>query len=75
MREGRDLFGQIRVTWPEVMAWCARVARLDPASPRTLDYIRAWNVPAKVAAAKERGEWSDSLAQHAASHNHKERPR
>lgn len=47
-----DLFGQVPVTWPEIYAWCREVAGLEPDNPRTLAYIRQWNVPAKVADAK-----------------------
>ena len=52
MREGLDLFGQVVVTWPEVVEWCQRVAGIPPDSPRLAQYVQAWNVPAKIAAEK-----------------------
>ena len=50
-----DLFGEIRVTWPEVDAWCIAVAGLAPDSWRRPYYIECWNVPDKIHAAKAAG--------------------
>lgn len=52
MHEGLDLFGQVAVTWPEVVEWVASVAGLTPDSPRWWPYVRAWRVVEKIAAAK-----------------------
>lgn len=57
MIEGPDLFGQVPVTWPEVVDWVARVAGITPDSPRWLAYVNAWNVADKVRAAKLAGSW------------------
>lgn len=57
MFEGPDLFGQVVVTWPEIVDWCARVACITPDSPRWLAYVQAWDVAGKVRAAKLAGEW------------------
>lgn len=54
-----DLFGQTPVTWPEVFDWCESVPGLARDSPRVAEYIRAWDVPRKVAAAKERNYKKD----------------
>lgn len=53
----RDLFGEVPVYWSDVAAWLTVVARIDPASPRAPAYARAWNVPAKIRAAKLRGDF------------------
>lgn len=65
MREGPDLFGQVRVTWPEIEAWCQRVAGISSEGTRGRAYVRQWDVAGKIARAKEAGQWSDTLAQHA----------
>lgn len=52
MHEGLDLFGQVVVTWPEVRRWLVDVAKIEPEGPRAEAYIRAWNVPQKIAQAK-----------------------
>ncbi|HEX7890287.1 MAG TPA: hypothetical protein VF522_13080 [Ramlibacter sp.] len=52
MTEGPDLFGQVPVTWPEVVDWCARVAGITPDSPRFLPYVQSWRVVEKIAASK-----------------------
>ena len=50
-----DLFGEIPVTWPEVAAWTIAVAGIAPDSWRFPHYVRGWNVPEKVRAAKLAG--------------------
>ena len=50
-----DLFGQVRVTHDDVAAWLRAVPRIDPESPRAAAYVRGYDVPAKVAAAKQNG--------------------
>jgi hypothetical protein len=57
-----DLFGEIPVTWPEVVAWCELVAGLRADSPRLTWYARNWNVPDKIRAAKLAGELDAILA-------------
>lgn len=54
-----DLFGQVRVTWPEVVAWCEIVAGIPSDSPRLAHYIRGYDVPGKIARAKLEG-WYDA---------------
>lgn len=61
MREGLDLFGQVRVTWPEVYAWCEAVAGIPADSPRLAHYIRGYDVPAKVARAKLEGTYDAAV--------------
>lgn len=57
MRQSLDLFGQVAVTWPDVAVWLENVAGLAADSPRALAYVRGWDVPGKVAAAKLAGDW------------------
>jgi|GEM_PF-7121046 len=47
-----DLFGQIPVTIPELYAWTKLQAPHIPEGWRTDNYIKAYDVAAKVAAAK-----------------------
>jgi hypothetical protein len=58
-----DLFGQVPVTVPEVHAWLRAVARMEPDNPRAAWYVRAYDVPAKVAAAKLRGDFETITAE------------
>lgn len=57
MQQGLHLFGQVPVTWPEVVDWCARVAGITPDSPRFIPYVRSWHVADKIAEAKASGAW------------------
>lgn len=50
-----DLFGEIPVTWPEVLAWCECVAGIPADSWRLEYYVRGWNVIEKIRAAKAAG--------------------
>jgi len=59
--ETPDLFDLVRVTWDDVLVWCALVAGIDADSPRLAQYVTGWNVPAKVAAAKLAGAWPPSI--------------
>jgi len=52
-----DLFGEIPVTWDEIWLWVEEVAGLPRDSWRAANYIRWWNVPEKIRAAKLSGEW------------------
>jgi hypothetical protein len=52
MQDQQDLFGQVPVTWPEVVDWVARVAGITPDSPRFIPYVTLWSVPDKIRAAK-----------------------
>lgn len=47
-----DLFGEVPVSWPEVAAWLEAVPRIPPDSPRAAHYVRAYDVPGKIARAK-----------------------
>lgn len=58
----RDLFGEIPVTWPEVRAWLLAVPGIDPDSYRAEAYIKGYDVPGKVAAAKLRGDFEQLVA-------------
>lgn len=53
-----DLFGEIPVTLTDVATWTRAVAGIGPDSPRFAAYVRAWNVPDKVRAAKRDGTWT-----------------
>ncbi len=57
-----DLFGQVPVTWPDVVAWCVAVAGLRADSPRLGYYARFWNVPDKVRAAKIAGTFDADIS-------------
>lgn len=50
------------VTWPEVIAWTRAVAGLGPESWRWAYYVRAWDVPEKVRAAKRAGTFDQVIA-------------
>lgn len=52
-----DLFGQVAVTWPEVIDWVEAVAGIQQDSPRFMGYVRAWSVVDKVARAKADGTY------------------
>jgi hypothetical protein len=67
MQEGLDLFGQVVVSWPEVIEWCQLVAGISPDSPRLAAYVTAWDVPAKVAQAKLAGTWPPPAGRSAAA--------
>lgn len=54
-----DLFGEIPVTVPEVRAWLEAVPQIDPDGPRAAEYVRLWNVPDKIRAAKAAGWWHE----------------
>jgi hypothetical protein len=56
-----DLFGEIPVTWDEVYQWCEKVAEIPRDSWRLDWYIRGWNVPAKIRAAKQQQPLQDFL--------------
>lgn len=58
-----DLFGEVVVTWEDVRLWLTAVPRIDPDSPRASAYIKGWNVPAKIAAAKLAGTWDHIQAE------------
>lgn len=58
----RDLFGQVPVTLCNVRAWLLAVPRIDPDGPRAAHYVAAWNVPAKIEAAKLRGDFDVIVA-------------
>lgn len=47
-----DLFGEISVTQDEIALWCIHVAKMPLDSPRLAWYVRFWDVPAKIRAAK-----------------------
>lgn len=50
------------MTVPDVNLWLRAVARIDPESPRAAWYVQAYDVPAKVAAAKLRGDFDQLVA-------------
>lgn len=50
-----DLFGEVPVTAEDVAAWLEAVPRISPDSPRAEHYIRAYDVPGKIQAAKRSG--------------------
>lgn len=57
-----DLFGQVPVTVQDVESWLRAVPRIDPHSPRAAHYVRAYDVPAKIAAAKLAGTFESITA-------------
>lgn len=52
-----DLFGEVPVTWDEVYLWCEKVPRISRDSWRLSWYLRGWNVPEKIRAAKLSGDF------------------
>lgn len=50
-----DLFGQVPITHDDVAAWLRAVPRLEPGTPRAAAYVRGYDVPGKIAAAKQNG--------------------
>lgn len=58
-----DLFGEIPVTWSEVIAWAEAVGGVPASSWRLAWYLRWWNVPEKVAQAKRSGQLAAILQQ------------
>ena len=59
--ENLDLFDQVRVTWSEVEAWTRATAGIGRDSWRFDWYVRGWNVPDKIRAAKLAGKWPLSI--------------
>ena len=57
-----DLFGEVAVTADDVRAWLRAVPRLDPDSPRARWYVDAYDVPAKIRAAKLAGTFESITA-------------
>lgn len=53
----RDLFGQVPVSFAEIDQWLLAVPRIDPSSPRAANYVRFYDVPGKIAAAKLAGHF------------------
>ena len=52
-----DLFGEVVVTQQDVREWVMAVPRLDPDSERAAAYVRDYDVPGKIRAAKIRGDF------------------
>lgn len=53
----KDLFGEIPVTWPEVESWVRAAIGMPPEHWRFAWYVKNWNVPDKIRAAKLAGTW------------------
>ena len=47
-----DLFGEIPVTYDELVLWCEVIAKVRPDSWRFDWYVKNWDVPSKIRAAK-----------------------
>lgn len=57
-----DLFGEIPVTEPEIIAWVNAVAPRWNSPPRSFhNYVRGWSVVDKIKAAKLRGTFDDII--------------
>lgn len=63
MDDQPDLFGAIRVTLEDVEIWIDVVPGWTRTSPRRAYYAAAWNVPEKIAQAKQSGLWAEILQQ------------
>lgn len=50
-----DLFGQVIITHDEINAWLEAVPRLKPGTARAAWYVRAYDVPGKIAREKIAG--------------------
>lgn len=59
----RDLFGEIPVLLDDVLAWMLAVPRIPPGSPHFAAYVRDYNVPDKIRAAKLAGEFEAIIRQ------------
>lgn len=51
----RDLFGVVPITLEDIELWLLAVPGIDPQSPRAAWYVRAYDVPGKIARAKLAG--------------------
>jgi hypothetical protein len=60
-RPARDLFGEIPVTWPEVWLWVETVPHIPRESWRAAYYLKCWNVPDKIRAAKLNGTYQETM--------------
>lgn len=58
-----DLFGEVRITVPEVRAWVLAVAGIPADSPRFEHYVLHWNVLEKIRAAKVAGTFAAIAAE------------
>lgn len=54
-------FDAPQVTQADIDRWLVAVPRIDPASPRAARYVTAYDVPAKIAAAKACGQFERIL--------------
>lgn len=50
-----DLFGEVVITHNDMRVWLQTVPRIDPDGPRARHYLRGYDVPAKIRAAKLAG--------------------
>ena len=57
-----DLFGEVPVTWPEIWAWLEAVPGISRDSWRAGYYLKFWDVPAKIRAAKLAGCFDEIIA-------------
>ena len=56
-----DLFGEVPVTWDEVYLWCEMVAGIPRDSWRLPVYVKGWDVPNKIRAAKLAGTYEATI--------------
>ncbi|WP_042301727.1 hypothetical protein [Paraburkholderia kururiensis] len=57
-----DLFGQVVVTYEDIEVWVSALAPGFAGNPaRLAHYVRAWDVPAKVARAKLDGTFDATI--------------
>lgn len=52
---GRDLFGEVPVSFEDVYAWLLAVANIDPESERAAAYVRDWGVVRRIVECKLKG--------------------
>lgn len=52
-----DLFGEVPVTYEDIEHWLITVPRIDPGSRHADWYVKAYDVPGKIKAAKLAGRW------------------
>jgi hypothetical protein len=56
-----DLFDEVPVTWPEVWHWLETVPHIPRESWRAAYYLKCWNVPDKIRAAKLNGTYENII--------------
>lgn len=57
-----DLFGQVPISTLDIEQWLLAVPRIRPDTRRAAWYVKAYNVPDKIKAAKLAGTFDDQVS-------------